>query len=112
VGSFSDPDNAFELFTEFLENAEDTLDVKPNVVDDDFVPLTVCCEEDLFDSNYDEFSKRTNDAYKRMKDDDSKWLNVDEAINEIDSWTEDCSNITYNPYDWNIKEITCKKSKK
>ena len=46
----SDPDNAFELFTEFLENAEDTLDVKPNVVDDDFVPLTVCCEEDLFDS--------------------------------------------------------------
>ena len=47
-----------------------------------------------------------------MKDDDSKWLNVDEAINEIDSWTEDCSNITYNPYGWNIKEITCKKSKK
>ena len=109
----SNPDNAFELFTEFLENAEDTLEVEPGTVtDEEFVPLKVCCEEDLFDSNYDEFSKRTNDAYKRMKNDDSKWLNANEFINELDSWTEDCDNITYNPYGWNIKAITCKKSKK
>jgi len=103
----SDPDNAFELFTEFLEKAEDTLEVNlDSFDDDDFVPLTVKSEDDLFEADYDEFAKRTNAAYKRVKEEDKELLSSDEFLEELNDWTKNNNNtLAYNPYNWNVKKV-------
>jgi hypothetical protein len=109
----SDPDNAFDLFTEFLEQAEDTLDINPPTFEDyedydNYIKVDLD-DDTLFESDYDEFSKRTNDAYKKVKKSDSKPLSSDEFLKELDDWIndndEDNTSIAYNPYNWNIKGL-------
>ena len=61
------PEKAFDLFKEFLEQAEDTLDIDPKIFEDDL--------------SRDEYVKV--DLYEDIYD---------------------YGNLTYNPYNWTIKE--------
>ena len=61
------PEKAFDLFTEFLEQAEDTLDIDPKIFEDD-VSRDEYVKVDLYEDIYD------------------------------------YGNLTYNPYNWTIKE--------
>lgn len=83
------PDKAYELFTSFLESAEDTLEMDPsyyeslkNLNREDFVPL---CEEEL------------KQNIKDLKDSlDNNNGQYDIKINP---------KMFYNPYNWKIRKI-------
>lgn len=124
------PDDAFDLFTSFLEEAEDTLELDQDFIksinEEKFVPLDcddyeTCdtIQENINTLTYalnglkevksnlesdEEFRQRTSEALEHYEKQEHKPIPVKKFEDLFDVKEEDCTNF-HNPYGWKVKKV-------